>query len=80
MAKDNAADFLEKSAEKQLRREYMTSGAAERLKNILGLQSVRRMECFDISHVSGVDKVASQVTFIDGEPSKKITVVIKYVR
>lgn len=71
MAKDNAADFLEKSAEKQLRREYMTSGAAERLKNILGLQSVRRMECFDISHVSGVDKVASQVTFIDGEPSKK---------
>ena len=71
MAQDNAVDFLEKSAEKQLRHEYMTSGAAERLKNILGLKSVRRMECFDISHVSGVDKVASQVTFIDGEPSKK---------
>ena len=30
----------------------------------------RRMECYDISNVSGVDKVGSMVVFIDGEADK----------
>jgi len=29
------------------------------------------MECFDISHISGTNKVASMVVFIDGKPAKK---------
>jgi excinuclease ABC subunit C len=28
------------------------------------------MECYDISHISGVDKVGAMTVFIDGEPSK----------
>ena len=28
------------------------------------------MECYDISHISGVDKVGSMVVFYDGEPDK----------
>ncbi len=30
----------------------------------------RRMECFDISNISGKNAVGSQVTFLDGEPDK----------
>ncbi len=70
MAEQNALDYLDKSAEKQRRTQNMTVGAAERLKNILGLKSARRIECYDISHISGTDKVASEVVFIDGAPSK----------
>ncbi len=70
MAEKNALDYLDKSAEKQRRTQNMTVGAAERLKNILGLKSARRIECYDISHISGTDKVASEVVFIDGAPSK----------
>ncbi len=70
MAEKNSADFLEKSVEAEKHRYDMTEGAAERLQKILGLNSVRRMECYDISHISGTDKVASGVVFINGAPSK----------
>ncbi|WP_251547522.1 excinuclease ABC subunit UvrC [Pumilibacter intestinalis] len=69
-AEQNAADFLEKSSADYKRKEDMTSGACERLAGILGIASARRMECYDISNISGVDKVSSQVVFINGEPSK----------
>ncbi len=32
----------------------------------------RRIECFDIAHISGTDTVASMVTFIDGLPAKQL--------
>jgi excinuclease ABC subunit C len=32
----------------------------------------RRMECFDISHLSGSNPVASMVTFVDGVPVKSL--------
>lgn len=70
MAEKNSADYLEKSVENEKHRFDMTEGAAQRLAGILGLTSVRRMECYDISHISGTDKVASGVVFIDGAPSK----------
>ncbi len=70
MAQKNALDFLDKSAEKQRRTLNMTVEAAKRLAGILGLKSARRIECYDISHISGTDKVASEVVFIDGAPSK----------
>ena len=65
-AKKNAEDYLVKSTEKTRRERDMTEGAAKRLAEILGLKRVRRMECYDISNISGVDKVASMVVFIDG--------------
>lgn len=70
MAEQNASDYLDKSVEKHKRNVNLTLKAAERLRDLLKLKSVRRMECFDISHVSGTDKVASGVVFIDGAPSK----------
>lgn len=34
-------------------------------------KSLRRIECFDVSHISGSFTAASMVTFINGEPEKK---------
>jgi excinuclease ABC subunit C len=70
MAEKNAAEYLENSTEKIIHKEDMTAGAAERLRDLLGIKSARRIECYDISNISGTDKVGSGVTFIDGEPSK----------
>jgi excinuclease ABC subunit C len=70
MARRNASDFLLKSVARQAKEEAMTLGAANRLAEILGLPSARRIECFDISDISGVDQVASDVCFIDGKAEK----------
>ena len=68
MAYGNAKDYLEKTVDKILHKDDMTVVACRRLKEILGLKRYpRRMECYDISNVSGVDKVASMVVFTDGE-------------
>ena len=49
----------------------MTKNACARLKEILGLKKYpKRMECYDISNISGVDKVGSMVVFIDGEADR----------
>lgn len=71
MAKANAQDYLEKSVDKIKHRDDMTVNACKRLQEQLGLKRYpRRMECYDISNVSGVDKVASMVVFIDGEADR----------
>ncbi len=71
MAERNAADYLEKSVDKIKHRDDMTINACRRLQEQLGLKRYpRRMECYDISNVSGVDKVASMVVFIDGEADR----------
>jgi len=70
MARENAFDYLVKNREQNKRETERTVGAVRRLAAILGIKSARRMECFDISHVSGTDKVASQVVSIDGAPAK----------
>jgi excinuclease ABC subunit C len=71
MAQENAADYLEKSVDKIKHKDEMTVDACQRLQQQLGLKKYpRRMECYDISNVSGVDKVGSMVVFIDGEADK----------
>lgn len=71
MAKANVRDYLDKSVDRIKHKDDMTVNACERLKEQLSLSRYpRRMECYDISDVSGVDKVASMVVFIDGEADK----------
>ena len=71
MAEDNASDYLSKSIGKIQHKNDMTKNACARLKEILRLKKYpKRMECYDISNVSGVDKVGSMVVFIDGESDK----------
>ena len=71
MAGKNATEYLSKSLDKIKHKDDMTKNACERLKNLLGLKKYpKRMECYDISNISGVDKVGSMVVFIDGEADK----------
>ena len=71
MASKNAEDYLEKEIDKIKHKDDMTIAACAKLKEVLGLKRYpKRMECYDISHISGVDKVGSMVVFSDGEPDK----------
>lgn len=68
----NAKEYLEKSMAVEERKYASTYGAVTQLQQFLGLQRTpNRIECYDISNVSGVDKVASMVVSIDGEKSPK---------
>lgn len=46
------------------------------LKNILSdyfqTKGLKRIECFDVAHLSGTYPTASMVTFVDGEPDKSL--------
>ncbi len=71
MAGKNAVEYLEKSVSAIEHKNDMTKNACARLQKLLGLKKYpKRMECYDISNVSGVDKVASMVVFSDGEADK----------
>ena len=71
MARKNAQEYLEKSIDKIKHRDDMTVNACKRLQQLLHLAKYpRRMECYDISNVSGVDKVGSMVVFVDGEADR----------
>ena len=71
MAQGNAEDYLEKSLSVKERKENMTMGGVIQLAEYLRLPKLPvRMECYDISHISGTNKVASMVVFINGEPEK----------
>ncbi len=71
MAEGNVREYLEKSISAIEHKSDMTTGACERLKQLLSLRHYpKRMECYDISNISGVDKVGSMVVFTDGEADK----------
>ena len=65
-AEENARECMEKTADEQLRERERTYGACDMLCDRLKLSGARRIECYDISHISGTDKVASGVCFING--------------
>lgn len=69
MSMGNATDYLEKSLSVKEREDNMTTGAIIQLQEYLHLSKLpSRMECYDISHIQGTDKVASMVVFVNGSP------------
>lgn len=73
MAENNANDYLEKCVGMDERKYNMTLGSLTQLKEALGLDFVPyRMECYDVSHISGTNKVASMVVFTNGERDSKM--------
>ncbi len=71
LAKDNAKLILNQDIERIKRQEKRTVGATKEIAELLGIESARRMEAFDISNISGCLGVASMVVFEDGRPKKK---------
>lgn len=72
MAQDNAKEHLEKHLEKEKINYSQGIGALTQLKEKVSLKNLPlRMECYDISHISGTNKVASMVVFVNGQPEKK---------
>ena len=71
LAHSNAYDAMVKHGTQDERKILRTVGAVKQLGEILNLKIMPvRMECYDISHISGTDKVASMVVFENGEPKK----------
>ena len=71
MAKTNAEEYLSKHIEKEKLLYNSSLGAAKRLQEALNLKALpARMECYDISHISGTNKVASMVVFKNGKAEK----------
>jgi len=67
-ANNNASEFLYKSIENTTKEYNKSIGAIEELKNKLGLRTVpNRMECYDISNISGTNSVCSMTVFIGGK-------------
>lgn len=70
LARENAFLVLKQDADKLRREKERTEGAANELANLIGAPSARRLEAFDISHISGYHSVASMVVFENGRPKK----------
>ena len=70
MSQQNGEEYLAKFIDRLKIKSDMTIGSAELLGKYLNLPYIKRMECYDISNISGVDKVASMVVFINGEAEK----------
>lgn len=71
MAEKNALDYLETHTKSHKNKLDFTIGACMQLQEQLNLRRPpMRMECYDISNTSGLEKVASMVVFYKGEPFK----------
>ena len=67
MASVNAEEHLSVAVDKIKHKNDMTIDACGKLKEKLSLKNFpKRMECYDISNVSGTDSVGSMVVFING--------------
>ena len=72
MVRKNAIEYLEKFSELNKRKYEKTTGALEKLKELLGLDKIpKRIESFDISNIQGVDSIGSMVVFTDAKKDKK---------
>lgn len=70
LAARNAELVLSQDKEKIKREELRTIGAMNQIGELLGLSSVRRMEAYDISNISGFESVGSMVVFEDGKEKR----------
>lgn len=70
LACKNALNILNKDSEQMKREEARTIGAVRELADLLGLLPMDRMEAYDISNISGFEKVGSMVVYEKGKPKR----------
>ncbi len=70
LAGKNAALILGQDRERIRREQERTTGAAEQIATMIGLEQVHRMEAFDISNISGFETVGSMIVYEDGKPKR----------
>lgn len=70
LAAQNAKLVLDKDRERIRREEGRTIGAVKEIAGLLGLESVTRMEAYDISNISGFANVGSMVVYEKGKPKR----------
>lgn len=70
LAEKNARMVLEQDKEKIKREELRTVGAMNQVGEWLGIGSVKRIEAFDISNISGFESVGSMIVYEDGRPKR----------
>lgn len=69
MVGKNARDLLLQKEQREAARGDRLTQGLEELRDVLGMADLpHRMECYDISHISGTETVASMVVAIDGKP------------
>jgi len=71
MATDNAKVSLDEKFRLIERDEERTSVAAANLGEVIGLESLNRIEAFDNSNIQGTNPVSAMVVFTNGKPDKK---------
>lgn len=70
LAAQNAQLVLSRDKERIKREEGRTIGAVREIAELLGVESVYRMEAFDISNISGFANVGSMVVYEKGKPKR----------
>lgn len=70
LAAQNARLILQQDRERIKREEGRTIGAVKEIAKLLDLESIHRMEAFDISNISGFANVGSMVVYEKGKPKR----------
>lgn len=71
LAFDNAKIELETNKELYRNKLEKIISGVDSLKELLNLEDLRRIECFDNSHIFGANNVSAMICYINGRPSKK---------
>lgn len=70
LAEKNARLVLDQDIERLKKEEAATAGAVAELGNLLGIDSLKRIEAYDISNISGFQSVGSMVVYENGVPKR----------
>jgi len=71
LGQENAQNFLDQEQAKFAEEESLAKKSLQELKEVLSLRKLPlRIECFDISNISGKNAGASMVVFVNGRPKK----------
>ncbi|MCF7923900.1 MAG: excinuclease ABC subunit UvrC [Candidatus Izimaplasma sp.] len=70
IAYENAKDHLNNNLSAYLNKENKTIYALNELEKLLGLQTIKRIDAFDNSNISGQNLVSAMVVFVNGLPDK----------